>query len=37
MESIEEGVTYFKGFVDHQEEKEVRWMRRGEERAMREA
>ena len=37
MDSIEEGVLYFYGYVDRQEAREERHMRREEERAMREA
>jgi len=37
MDSIEEGVSYFRGYVDRQEAREERHMRREEERAMREA
>jgi len=37
MDSIEEGVSYFRGYVDRQEAREERRMRREEERAMREA
>lgn len=37
MDSIEEGVSYFRGFVDRQEEREQRRIQREEERAMREA
>jgi len=37
MDSIEEGVSYFRGYVDRQEAREQRRMRHEEERAMREA
>ena len=37
MDSIEEGVSYFRGYVDRQEAREERHMCREEERAMREA
>jgi len=37
MDNIEEGVSYFRGYVDRQEAWEERCMRREEERAMREA
>ena len=37
MDSIAAGVTYFRGFVDGQEEREQRRIQREEERAMREA
>jgi len=37
MESIKEGVTYFRGLVNCQEERELRRMRREEEQAMRKA
>jgi len=37
MDSIEEGVSYFRGYVDRQEAREEQRMRREEERAMREA
>jgi len=37
MDSIEEGVSYFRGYVDRQEAMEKRRMRHEEERAMREA
>ena len=37
MDSIEEGVSYFRGFVDRQEEREQRQIQREEEQAMRKA
>ena len=37
MDCIEEGVSYFRGFVDCQEEREHWRIQRGEERGMREA
>jgi len=37
MDSIEEGVSYFRGFIDRQEEREKQRIQREEERAMREA
>ena len=37
MDSIEEGVSYFRVFVDRQEERELRRIRREEEQAMRKA
>ena len=37
MDSIEEGVSYFRGFIDHQEEREHRQIQREEEQAVREA
>jgi len=37
MDSIEEGVSYFRGYVDRKEAREERRLRREEDRAMREA
>ena len=37
MKSIEEGVTYFRGFVNYQEKQEWRHIQCDEERAIREA
>jgi len=37
MDSIEDGVSYFRGYVDRQEAREEQRMHREEERAMREA
>jgi len=37
MNSIEDDVSYFRGYVDRQEAREERRMRREKERAMREA
>jgi len=37
MDSIEEGVSYFRGFVDRQDEREQRRIPREEEWAMKEA
>ena len=37
MDSIEEGVSHFRGYIDRQEQRELRRIQREEERAMREA
>ena len=35
MDSIEEGVSHFRGYIDRQEQREMRWIQREEERAIR--